>query len=410
MITFDYKHYRKKGFFQAGNVALITIVTSMPIFLPGATNDLIREDLDIQANEMAFVFTFYWLGSIVGAYISKRTNSDSFIQQKINFSLLATSMALGSMYIYPQIGLWMGALIGGFAYGFSQPYTNTLIVQKCDRDIHGFAFGLKQASIPLATLLCSITVPMIAVPFGWRVVYLTSSIILFIYVIYEFSLIKYSSDNRKVQKKNIYKVVKTSFPLNLHLFLLALCGAFGAMIGNSLGAFLITSLTYNGISIVNASIIAAIAAMVSAIVRIMAGIITDKSNLSPKNLLTGMFIFGMLGTGLLATSTLIGQIFGAFLAYGAGWGWAGLLHYVTGKSYPGYEGVATSISQMGVSIGAAIGPLLFGWLLTFWGPSVAWVVITIVGLLALFSITLAYRIKAKEKVTNFPCKKPDIQY
>lgn len=382
----------KKGFLQAGNVAFITIVTSTPIFLPGATNDLIRKDLDIKANEIAFVFSLYWLGSIIGAYISKRTNNHFFIQQKLNFSLLVTSLALGIIYIYPQIGLWIGAFVGGLVYGYSQPYTNTLIVQKCDHRIHGFAFGLKQASIPLATLFCSITVPLLAIPFGWRNIFAIISILL---LIYSLIMIKYSFSDKTVQPPVKYKT-KKSLPLNPHLLLLAFCGAFGAMIGNSLGAFLISSLSSNGISLAHASVIAAIAAMASVIVRIMAGIITDKSEVSPQKLLAGMFVFGMFGTSLLATSSWIGQILGALLAYGAGWGWAGLLHYVTGKSYPGYEGQATSVSQMGVSIGAALGPLLFGWIFTFFGSSVAWFTMTVAGALALLSVILVYKLEPRE--------------
>lgn len=208
-------------------------------------------------------------------------------------------------------------------------------------------------------------------------------------------MIRYSFSDKTVQPPVKYKT-KKSLPLNPHLLLLAFCGAFGAMIGNSLGAFLISSLSSNGISLAHASVIAAIAAMASVIVRIMAGIITDKSEVSPQKLLAGMFVFGMFGTSLLATSSWIGQILGALLAYGAGWGWAGLLHYVTGKSYPGYEGQATSVSQMGVSIGAALGPLLFGWIFTFFGSSVAWFTMTVAGALALLSVILVYKLEPRE--------------
>ncbi|CAM5268813.1 MFS transporter OS=Lysinibacillus sphaericus OX=1421 GN=LS41612_21310 PE=4 SV=1 [Lysinibacillus sphaericus] len=61
------------------------------------------------------------------------------------------------------------------------------------------------------------------------------------------------------------------------------------------------------------------------------------------------------------------QVVGAILAYGGGWGWAGLLHYVTGAAYPGREGQAIAISQMGESLGAAVGPLIFGFVFTTLG-------------------------------------------
>lgn len=373
----------KRGGLTAIHVALVTVITSTPVFLPGAANDLIRKDLDLTTSDIGLVFTLYWIGSALGAYTSRRASNTSPVERLINLSLFTTAFSLLLMYIYPSIGLWVGAALGGVAYGYSQPYTNFLIMRKCELKMQGFAFGLKQAAIPAATLLCSLTIPLFAGPIGWRNVFWVIAACALMYAILT-ALLTWNSNTKK---RAITKERELS--LNKHLLFLAIAGGCGAMIGNSLGGFLITSLTHGGLSMFMASMVAAAASITNIFVRIFAGIVTDRHPSSSTTILIQMFIVGVFGTGMLMLSLPLTQILGAILAYGGGWGWAGLLHYVTGKSYPGNEGQATAISQMGVSTGAAIGPLLFGYLFSNLGPNIAWLSMTIAGILACISITIA---------------------
>ncbi|CCW04386.1 MFS transporter [Bacillus sp. GeD10] len=400
----------KRGGLTAIHVALVTVITSTPVFLPGAANDLIRKDLDLTTSDIGLVFTLYWIGSALGAYTSRRASNTSPVERLINLSLFITAFSLLLMYIYPSIGLWVGAALGGVAYGYSQPYTNFLIMRKCELKMQGFAFGLKQAAIPAATLLCSLTIPLLAGPIGWRNVFWVIAACALMYAILTALLagpigwrnvfwviaacaLMYAiltallTWNANTKKRAITKERELS--INKHLLFLAIAGGCGAMIGNSLGGFLITSLTHGGLSMFMASMVAAAASITNIFVRIFAGIVTDRHPSSSTTILIQMFIVGVFGTGMLMLSLPLTQILGAILAYGGGWGWAGLLHYVTGKSYPGNEGQATAISQMGVSTGAAIGPLLFGYLFSNLGPNIAWLSMTIAGILACISITIA---------------------
>lgn len=380
MVTEKKQIQDNKGIRTAVHVTMVTVITSTPVFLSGAANNLIRKDIGLGTGAIGILFSLYWMGSLFGSYISRRNNSSLSIDKSVGLSVLITSIALTLMCIYPQVGMWLGAMIGGVVYGYSQPYTNFLLMRRCSTSIQGFAFGLKQAAIPAATLLCSLAIPVIAVPLGWRNLFGLIALFAFIYAI----LALIFSRNSVPEEKNTSKINK--LPLNWHLSMLALVGALGAMIGNSLGGFLITSLTHGGFALVTASLIAAIASISNIFVRVIAGIVTDRTNVSPPRLLVFMFIIGVVGTILLTRSSHPAQIIGAILAYGGGWGWAGLLHYVTGLAYPRREKQATAVSQMGVSIGAASGPLLFGWLFSVLDSTQAWWIVTIAGLLACLAV------------------------
>ncbi|WP_242144143.1 MULTISPECIES: MFS transporter [unclassified Bacillus cereus group] len=371
---------------SAIHIALITVITSTPVFLIGASNNLIRQDINISTSEIGIILTLYWLGSLLGAFMSRKATIFSSINKQISFSIFITAVSLSLIFFHPKIGLWIGGILGGTAYGYSQPYTNYLIMRTCDQKIQGFAFGLKQAAIPTATLLCSLAVPILAVPFGWRSLFGMITCVAFIYG----GLTLIFSRNIHFTKKANSNPIPPLSP-NIHLIMLGVVGGLGAMIGNSLGGFLIASLTFGGISLVTASLIAAFASITNIVVRISAGIITDHSNYSPSKLLIFMFMVGVLGTLFLTTSSYFLLLIGSILAFGGGWGWAGLLHYITSIAYPEYEGQATAFSQMGVSFGAALGPLLFGILFSTVGPSTAWAIMSLAGAIAIIIMLISQK-------------------
>lgn len=184
--------------------------------------------------------------------------------------------------------------------------------------------------------------------------------------------------------------------MNALLLTLACAGFLGAMIGNGLGGFLMLSLTDRGSSLMLAGLVASAGATLNVIVRLTAGFAADRRPRSVWKLLMGMFLVSLVGTALLTSTVTAFAIMGALLAYGGGWGWAGLLHYVTSTSYPGRENRATAYSQMGVSLGAAVGPLISGmlWTLT---PDLVWWALTAAGCLAVIAVDLARRMAKSEK-------------
>lgn len=381
------------GFGTAIHVAVVTVLTSTPVFLPGATSQLISKSIHFGIGGIGVIFTLYWLFSVVGAYISRNDYRPFSIQKRISQSVFVTAIALACIAIYPQVGIWVGPALGGAVYGYSQPYTNLLIMKECSNRIHGFAYGLKQAAIPAATLFSSLAVPIAAIPLGWRQLFGIVALFTLFYSLYlakNSQTIISQSPNKSTAK----------LKLNWHLLMLALTGSLGAMVGNSLGGYLIISLTDRGFSLTAASFIAAVSSVANIIVRVIAGVAADRRHKSPYRYLQFMFVFGMIGTLFLLTNVNAIQIIGAILAYAGGWGWAGLLHYVTGASYPGKERQATAVSQMGVSLGASFGPFIFGFLFSYAGAQIAWISLFIACAAAIITVFSAYRMEYKNSDKN----------
>jgi MFS family permease len=379
----------RKSLLTACNVVAITVFTAFPVFYPGAINELLQQEFEVQPYVIGFLFSLFWFASILGANFNRRLQGRIMLKYSLFKVLIATAFAVIIMSLGLLVGLGIGVLISGWLYGYSQPLTNQLITDNCDHKIRGLVFGVKQASIPLATLIAGISLSLIIL-IGWKMFLFVIGIVMLGY-----SFLFYTSTPNS--SKNLSPMSNHTFQVDRELKMMACVGLLGGAIGNSLGAYLISSLVMQNIDLVIAGIIVSIGAILNIVVRIVAGMLVDRSNINAYYLLTSMFVSGVIGALLIITNIDYFVIIGAVLAYGAGWGWPGVLHYTVSKQYIGYEGKVTSITQMGVSTGSALGPLLFGLLFVFVHPYVAWAVFASFGLLASI-LLMKLGVKQREKV------------
>lgn len=305
---------------------------------------------------------------------------------------------MGCAAAAPAAGLWVSSLLGGFSYGCTQPHTNALLMRRCPPRTRAFAFGLKQAAVPAATLLASLAMPLLAEPAGWRPVFAATAVLRATATV---PLLRrreprgdQAGQNGQAGQagQNGQAAVRRGTVLHRDGYLLALscAGFFGAMVGNGLGGFLLLSLTIHGTSLAVAGAVATCGAALNIAVRLGAGWLVGRHPGATGTTLTALFLTGACGTALLTGTSLALTAVGALLAYGGGWGWAGLLHYAIGLPYPGQEQQATAYSQMGVSLGAATGPLVCGVLFTI-APGAAWGTLTLAGVAAAGCVLVARR-------------------
>ncbi|MGW6318115.1 MFS transporter [Streptomyces sp. NPDC055099] len=368
---------RAGGLSTAMTVAAVTVLTSLPVFLPGAANGLICAQYGWSSARMGAILATYWLASLAGAYVTKHSPVPPAIERALAAALGATALGLGCAATAPAAGLWVSSLLGGFAYGSTQPHTNALLMRRCPPRIRAFAFGLKQAAVPAATLLASLAMPLLAQPAGWRPVFAATATLCATATVPLLRRRKPSSDQAGQAARQHHPVLHP----DRYLLALSCAGFFGAMVGNGLGGFLLLSLTLHGTSLAAAGAIATCGAALNIAVRLGAGWLIGRRPQATGATLTALFLTGACGTALLTTTSLALSAVGALLAYGGGWGWAGLLHYAIGLPYPGQEQQATAYSQMGVSLGAATGPLVCGVLFTI-APQAAWGALTLAGVAA----------------------------
>jgi MFS family permease len=376
------------GLSTAWGVAAVTVLTSLPVFLPGAANGLISAEFGWSSARIGAILAAYWLASLSGAFVSKRAAAvPPAVERTLAVALCATCLGLLSAALAPVAGLWTSSALGGFAYGYTQPHTNALLMRRCARRLRPLAFGLKQAAVPAATLLASAAMPMLAGPVGWRPVFAGTAILCGVGGGGLLLRTGASGTRSPVAARD-----RNREQLRGPAFLVALscAGFFGAMVGNGLGGFLLLTLSTRGASLSVAGAVATAGAALNIVVRLGAGWLVGRRPEAVWAALTSLFVAGAMGTALLTDRSLTVTALGALLAYGGGWGWAGLLHYVIGLPYTGREQQATAHSQMGVFLGAATGPLLCGLLFTV-SPAAAWWALTAVGVAASVCVLVARR-------------------
>jgi MFS family permease len=98
------------------------------------------------------------------------------------------------------------------------------------------------------------------------------------------------------------------------------------------------------------------------IARTGSGWLADRRGGGHLTVVSLQLIGGAAGLLLISAGTGPTLAAGTVIGYGLGWSWPGLLNHAIVQLYPGAAAVATSIVQVGVYAGGALGPLTFGFL------------------------------------------------
>jgi MFS family permease len=146
----------------------------------------------------------------------------------------------------------------------------------------------------------------------------------------------------------------------------------GAATGNALGSFFVATAVAGGIAPATAGVLAAVASGAGATARIVMGWLADRVRARWLLVVAAQMAIGGLSYALLGTGTEALIAAGAVIGYCTGWAWAGLSTYSVARMHPGMAARATSITQGGMGAGAALGPLVFGLVVSAGSYAVAW--------------------------------------
>ena len=261
--------------------------------------------------------------------------------------------------------VWLLAL-GGVGNAAIQPGANGMLASRVAPGHRGLAFGVKQAAIPMAAMVSGLAVPPAASWAGWRPAFVVAGVAML--VVGCLLARHHDADGATAGPGVPAAVVLRRRPL---LMLgIATCLASGA--ATTLGTYFVLSATRSGMALVTAGSVAAIGGACSVLVRIGLGAVADRGLRSPLRQVALMMLVGAGGYVLLALSVPALLVPGVLIAYGAGWGWAGLLNYGVVQRYPLAAGAATSTTQMGTNIGAMAGSPVFALIAASRGYASAW--------------------------------------
>ena len=390
-----------------------TIVAVLPVFLAGALAFQLEQSLGMGAVILGTAIAIYWtvsaLLSAIGGIIAQRLGSR-------NGMLLAVILAMVSlMGIALWTDHWAGLIVwlavGGVGNALSQPASNGFLVDQVSPTRIAFAFGLKQAGVPAATLVAGIGIPVVAVTFGWQWAFGAATVgTAMILVIVAGSTPRSSNARRRVIRTRARVLPK---PLKRFLIATAVSAGLGAGASNALGAFTVSTAIHNGFSPGSAGLLVALGSAFGCFTRPLIGWAADNGIGGSVGTVGLLMAQGALGMVAMSSSDPVVFSLGCIFAFGLGWGWNGLAHYVVSHRSGSFAAQATGISQTGTYIGGSLGPLVFGFVFATLGPALGWILASAV--LALGgAITLVARVLERDldKISdegNSAGKRPAVQ-
>lgn len=280
----------------------------------------------------------------------------------------------------------------GIGNAIAQPGANLAISQLVPQRRLGLAIGVKQSSIPLATLMCGLVVPIVVLPIGWRATFGLFALLTLIVSILSIVL---RSDAPRPHAGGVPVRSDTAQAGRQRraLVLLAAGACVGTAASSSLGVFFVGAGTASGLSSAHASLLLAACSVTGLSTRIALGWAADSfRRFNSFAAMAVLLTAGAAGYLLLAQDMAFAFVVGGFLAYGAGWTWAGLAHLTAIRQSPDGAATATGVLQIGISFGGAIGPVFLGYLVDSFSYSTAWLVASLASLLAAAVVVLASKI------------------
>lgn len=373
----------------------MTVVTSvactaaavLPSFLLGGLASLVRADLRFDEARLGLaVGSFYAASSLTaipGGRIAERLGS----RRALALGIVLAVCSLGGVALFATSWVHLAAFlaVGGASNGVVQPTAALALARGVRPGRLGLAFGIKQSAVPAATLLAGLAVPLIGLTAGWRWAFGGAALA-------SLGLLGIlpgdgpAQGGRPRRDPGRRLVDREQLPL---LVRVALASGLGALAANSMGAFYVESAVRAGQGLATAGLLLSFGSVCGITVRLATGWLADRNAWDPLRMAAGLLVAGTTGYLLLGyVPATAGLVLGTVIAFGAGWGWNGLMQLAVVQDHMGAPGAASGIAHAGALSGGLFGPITFGWIVATRGYVTAW---TVVAAAALVAGTLLWR-------------------
>ncbi|MCU1555399.1 MAG: hypothetical protein JWM13_2885 [Arthrobacter sp.] len=385
---------RRPGQRATAIAALTTVVAVLPVFLVGGLAVQLEQDLGMTASALGVAVATFWavsaLLSAPAGYVASGLGLRRGVPLAVGLGFVALA---GIAFVTPHwawLMVWLS--FAGAANALIHPLSNGLIVDQVAVRNRAFSFGLKQAAIPTATLTAGLSVPVFALTVGWNWTFALAALLAAALIPALLRTLPGAAPRRRSGK-----AVREPLPRRLKpfLFATAVASALGAGQANVVGAFTVTMAVQAGFGAAGAGLLLGAASVAGILARPLVGIAADRGiggSMATVALMMGAGSLGLLG---MASGFPIAYAAGAVVAFGLGWGWNGLAHYVVSRTAHPFTIQATGITQSGTYIGGTLGPLLFGIVFSQFSPAVGWTLAAVVAAAGAAASLVAFRLEKR---------------
>lgn len=372
-------------------VCLGIAATISPGFMLGSLYVEMGPDLGYgEATSGALVAAFFGASAVLsaplGRWVDRRGPAFTLRVALVASALLQAGIGIAGRNVV-VIGLL--ALVAGTSNALCQVAANVWIARNVSSRRQGLAFAAKQSSMPAASLVAGVALPLLVAQFGWRWAF-AAGVVLAIA-----SLVGLGGPGDEQGSARVAGGEADQRPSGADraaLLSLAAAAAFSSGAAVTLGSFYVNSAVNAGVADGSAGLLLAVGSLVSIVSRLTAGAWADRRRGALLGVVAGMLALGAASYLLMMFDAPWAHVAALPLAFGAGWAWPGVFNLSVIRANPQRPGRATGITQSGTYVGATSGPLLFGVLAERWSYTGAWFVAAVIGAAAAVAVLNARRV------------------
>ncbi len=332
----------------------------LPSFLTAALVLQIGIDIGLTLTGLGvLISTFFGMAALVSPAAGRISERVGWANG-LRCATLLSALALGTIgWLADSILMFaLGLAVAGVASSLAQTASNLTIARCVITSRHGWVFGIKHACVPAAMFLAGLAVPTIALTVGWRWAFGAAAIL----AVLAAALVPRHEEPSTIAPQLRQPGASVGKPRTPMRLLIVLAVAVGLGIGaiDPLGSFFVGYSVSIGVEEQVAGLLLAAGGFCGIITRLVAGRFIDRMVQADLTVIASMITVGAVGIIILNLGGFPGLIIGGLLGFTAGWGWSGLFTFAVVKDNPEAPAAAWGIAQTGKFMGAAVGPILFG--------------------------------------------------
>jgi len=348
---------------------LATVSSVLPAFLSGALSVQTRSEFAVTESRYGWALSSYFLAAALGvAAMGRLTQRFGARRQLVTALLFIIFIQLGLAARATSFGQFVALLaICGLSNAAIQTAVN-LALADAELPRLGFAIALKQSSMPTATLIGGLAVPLLALTVGWRWAYVTSAGLGLVALGAVWCVVPEATSANPARASIDARPVSS----RVDLLVAVGFGFFLSVSAGTLNGWLVESGVNAGLTEGLAGLMLAVGAAAGVSLRLWLGSKLDTMTVAPLRFAGRMLFVGVVGFALLAIRTPLSHVVATTLAFAGGWVWPIFANYGIIRTNRESAGRATGITQTGVYLGVFSGPLLSGWLIETSGYPAMW--------------------------------------
>lgn len=360
-----------------------TTVSVLPVFLTGGLAVQIAAELGFDPAGLGLVVALFFgvsaLASLPCGWLVERYGSGTTSRVAVLGAAVVMAAVAAFARSYPALVAIL--LCSAWCNVLGQLSSNLTLARYVPAHRLGLSFGIKQAAIPLATLLSGLAVPAVALTFGWRWAYVIGSGLALA------ALLVAPRDSAGREQTPAAPGERATAALSV----IGVAAGLAAAASSALGIFLVASAVDRGVDAGTAGLTLTLGSVVGLTLRLAHGWAADHRAGGHIAVVAASLVLGAGGLALLAVPGTPALVAGTVLGFGLGWAWPGLLQFAVVRLNPSAPAAATSIVQVGVYGGGFLGPVGFGFLAAQLGFPTAWLVGAVTMLVAAVLMVLGRR-------------------